>query len=96
MKAAKEEFCFWSCPETADPKAKDVWNATATHDGETLYDLEITCANRRSIKIVAEMFQELQSLVERCDGPEGVRADGSNIDTSRAHAALAKAKGETK
>lgn len=30
----------------------------------------------------------LVDLVRRCDGSEGVRADGSNIDTLRAHAAL--------
>lgn len=31
----------------------------------------------------------LAELVERCDGQSGVRADGSNIDTSAAHAVLA-------
>lgn len=30
----------------------------------------------------------LYDLVLRCDGAEGVRADGSNIDTSDAHYAL--------
>ena len=30
----------------------------------------------------------LRDLVKRCDGAEGVRADGSNIDTRGAHAAL--------
>lgn len=30
----------------------------------------------------------LRELVTRCDGPDGVRADGSNIDTLVAHAAL--------
>lgn len=30
----------------------------------------------------------LENLVERCDGAEGVRADGSNIDTLAAHIAL--------
>lgn len=30
----------------------------------------------------------LEALVERCDGEAGVRADGSNIDTQHAHAAL--------
>lgn len=30
----------------------------------------------------------LRDLVDRCDGAEGVRADGSNIDTRGAHAAL--------
>jgi len=35
-----------------------------------------------------ELFAALKELVDRCDGPEGVRADGSNIQTMRAHAAL--------
>ncbi len=30
----------------------------------------------------------LRDLVDRCDGDEGVRADGSNIQTIAAHAAL--------
>jgi hypothetical protein len=30
----------------------------------------------------------LMELVERCDGEEGVRADGSNIQTIAAHATL--------
>lgn len=30
----------------------------------------------------------LRDLVRRCDGEEGVRPDGSNIDTRAAHAAL--------
>ncbi len=30
----------------------------------------------------------LRALVTRCDGAEGVRADGSNIDTCAAHATL--------
>jgi hypothetical protein len=34
------------------------------------------------------MRHALADLVRRCDGPEGVRADGSNIDTLAAHAAL--------
>jgi hypothetical protein len=35
-----------------------------------------------------ELFAALKALVLRCDGPEGVRADGSNIDTQAAHALL--------
>lgn len=31
--------------------------------------------------------------LSRCDGREGERADGSNIQTMQAHAAIAKAKG---
>ena len=35
-----------------------------------------------------EAIEALRELVARCDGAEGVRADGSNIQTMRAHAAL--------
>lgn len=41
-----------------------------------------------------ELFEALQDLVARCDGEEGVRPDGSNIDTLRAHMALSRALGE--
>lgn len=36
----------------------------------------------------AALREALEDLVSRCDGAEGVRADGSNIQTMRAHAAL--------
>lgn len=36
----------------------------------------------------AELFNALEDLTLRCDGAEGVRADGSNICTLAAHAAL--------
>lgn len=36
----------------------------------------------------AKLRNALVDLVLRCDGDEGVRADGSNIDTLSAHAAL--------
>lgn len=35
------------------------------------------------------LFRELGHLVNRCDGREGIRADGSNIDTRAAHMLLA-------
>lgn len=35
-----------------------------------------------------DLRKALQNLVIRCDGAEGVREDGSNIDTMEAHAAL--------
>lgn len=40
------------------------------------------------------LVSALKDLVSRCDGDEGVRADGSNIQTIRAHAAIERA--ETK
>ncbi len=39
---------------------------------------------------VADLLAALIDLTLRCDGPEGVRADGSNIQTIRAHAVIAK------
>lgn len=33
----------------------------------------------------------LRELVMRCDGDAGIRADGSNIETAQAHAALERA-----
>ena len=41
-----------------------------------------------------ELLEALEELVARCDGEEGVRADGTNIHTMRAHAIIAKARGE--
>ena len=35
-----------------------------------------------------DLVAALRTLVNRCDGAEGVRADGSNIDTAAAHAVL--------
>jgi hypothetical protein len=37
---------------------------------------------------LSDVLGALRELVERCDGDEGVRADGSNIQTMRAHAIL--------
>lgn len=37
-----------------------------------------------------ELVAALTDLVKRCDGPEGVRADGSNIQTISASALLQK------
>ena len=41
----------------------------------------------------ADLLEALRDLVARCDGSEGVRADGSNIDTLAAHIAITKAEG---
>lgn len=35
-----------------------------------------------------DLLEALQDLVYRCDGDEGMRADGSNIDTRAAHVLL--------
>lgn len=44
-----------------------------------------------TLPIAAELLAALEELVARCDGAEGVRADGSNIQTIRAHAVIAMA-----
>ena len=37
---------------------------------------------------IAKLREALEDLTLRCDGAEGIRADGSNIQTIKAHAAL--------
>lgn len=37
-----------------------------------------------------DLLAALRNLVTRCDGEDGVRADGSNIPTAQAHAVLAR------
>lgn len=47
---------------------------------------------RTSVELVTRdkniLLRALEDLVERCDGDEGIRKDGENIDTRSAHAAL--------
>lgn len=50
-------------------------------------------ADARLIAAAPDLLEALRDLVARCDGPEGVRADGSNIETLAAHVAIAKAAG---
>lgn len=50
-------------------------------------DLE-TAAEDDPLKALAVAHEALTDLVTRCDGKEGVRPDGSNIDTLRAHMAI--------
>lgn len=51
-------------------------------------------ANARLIAAAPDLLAALIDLVERCDGEEGIRADGSNIETMRAHAAISRAQGD--
>ena len=44
---------------------------------------------RNAAPEIAALVEAAGRLVVRCDGDEGVRADGSNIDTLAVHAALA-------
>ena len=72
--AARAEAETFRCADHATWKASCI--GCAEEQGEGLSD---DC--RR-------LAAALESLVARCDGAEGVRADGSNIDTLDAHAAL--------
>lgn len=58
-----------------------VADAYTVHSGQFI----VTACNAHE-----ELVAALVELVERCDGDEGVRPDGSNIQTMRAHAILAK------
>lgn len=40
-----------------------------------------------------ELYRALEALVDRCDGAEGVRADGSNIDTRAERMLLERVRG---
>ena len=67
-----------------------VMDATGASVALVVYagDTEQSRANAQAIAKVHELVHALRELVDRCDGPEGVRGDGSNIDTRGAHAAL--------
>lgn len=51
-------------------------------------------ANANLIAAAPDLLEALEELVARCDGEQGVRADGSNIDTLRQHVAISRARGE--
>lgn len=53
----------------------------------------VSNCDARLIAAAPDLLEALKDLVARCDGDEGVRADGSNIDTAWAHAVIAKAEG---
>jgi hypothetical protein len=57
--------------------------------------MEERAANVRLLAAAPTLLKELRALVLRCDGAEGVRADGSNIDTCAAWAAIRLAEGES-
>lgn len=69
----------------AFPFSDDDAGHTETADAQAAQ--ELTTAT-----LLPEVLETLEDLVERCDGSAGVRADGSNIDTCRAHAVLAKSR----
>lgn len=66
---------YWFVPFSREEDAPPL--VTPIHHSQ----LKLECS-------MSEMFLALDALVTRCDGEEGVRADGSNIDTTAAHAVL--------
>ena len=54
---------------------------------------DLSRADARLIATAPDLLEALKELVLRCDGPEGILADGSNIQTMKAWAAINKAKG---
>jgi hypothetical protein len=61
----------------------------------SVYDTidSLSSENARLRETNKELLEALKELVARCDGDEGIRADGSNIQTARAHAILEKLEG---
>lgn len=66
-------------------KATKAWLAGRNERNST----ETTEKDRRA-NAYPELVAALRNLMLRCDGEEGVRADGSNIQTMQASALLAK------
>jgi hypothetical protein len=58
------------------------WNSDSDHDQREAAAARVSYLNGGCLRTA------LRDLVNRCDGAEGVRADGSNICTIGAHAAL--------
>ena len=72
---------------------RDALLAECKHQRETLaiHNALFEQANekmREQREQIAKLRGALEDLTLRCDGAEGIRADGSNIQTIKAHAAL--------
>ncbi len=76
------------CPTIGGVRDKRYWRITGG-EGFFPHGFEMTgfIAPKDALIMSSGMslLTVLTELVERCDGEEGVRADGSNIDTRRAH-----------
>lgn len=70
------------------------WAILLDEDGHPIAGrmaIEDARAIQKAVNSHDDLVTALRNLVLRCDGEDGVRADGSNIDTCAAHAALARA-----
>lgn len=64
-------------------------------EAEGITELEYTRRNYiKARKAMHALWNALATLTYRCDGPEGVTEDGSNIHTMDAHAVLERYEGE--
>lgn len=52
-------------------------------------------ANAKLILYAPQIFEALKELTYRCDGPEGVTKDGSNIETMIQHDIISKVEGNS-
>lgn len=94
----EEIATVWTYLLPTDANARRIVACVNASEGISTEALEATkdiaMGGLATVKSIEEQRDELadvlRELVERCDGPEGVRADGSNIQTMRASAALAK------
>lgn len=82
----------WAQIRAAHPHHKDKHQVVAELGGWG-QDQETVNADAQLFAAAPELLKALKNLVERCDGPEGVQEDGSNICTIEAHAAIKKAEG---
>lgn len=71
-------------------RARVCVNACAGYETEALERVAVEQLHQNLRSQRDELAAALEELVSRCDGEEGIRADGSNIQTMRARAALSK------
>lgn len=80
----KDDFYDSAVCSGYGPLNQDVETVNKTGAGQ---DLAYIC---HAANAYPELVEALKELVARCDGAEGVRADGSNIQTHNAHGILSK------
>lgn len=78
-----------SLNETGDKIAKQAMQDILAWGGTNLLEKHLPA----KYSAAPDLLKALKNLVKRCDGPEGVQSDGSNMCTLEAHAAIKKAEG---